>query len=407
VDVEFQPSPALAGLLDVLRAAVNGAVPAAPAEWPAVLAQAHAHGVEAYLYPVVRAWPADRRPDAAQLAAWRLRFLSAAAEAERGGRQVDDLLARLAEADVPAMPLKGAWLARHVYPEPACRPMADIDLLVPRASVEAADGVFRAAGYTGGGAILSERFIMEHAYRHPEGGRPVEMHWRFVSDVLPGLPEPDPGELWRVSAAGGGVWRLPPADHLLLVAHHALHHRLGLPLRAWLDLVLLARHVAAAGGGALEAAARRWRLGRAAPAVLDAAAALLRAPCPPPLDAWTAGADPAGREQAVALALAWAAEQPPSAGATLAQFQERRGWSRLRLAAGRVCMPRDFMRQHYRCARRAAGLPFAYLRRVWDLAAAHGRDACRAFWPETQTARALRHLAARGRLVRKWLEEDG
>ena len=63
VDVEFQPSPALAGLLDVLRAAVNGAVPAAPAEWPAVLAQAHAHGVEAYLYPVVRALPADRRPE--------------------------------------------------------------------------------------------------------------------------------------------------------------------------------------------------------------------------------------------------------------------------------------------------------------------------------------------------------
>ena len=43
--------------------------------------------------------------------------------------------------------LKGAWLARHAYSEPALRPMRDLDLWVPAESILDAYAALRAAGY--------------------------------------------------------------------------------------------------------------------------------------------------------------------------------------------------------------------------------------------------------------------
>lgn len=412
MEADLQPSAALGDLLRLLRALANGRMPEAPpADWEAVWRVAHAHGVDDFAYPRLRQWPESVRPPAALLAQWRVRFLDAVAAATRRQQQIEALLAALPAAGVPVMPLKGAWLAAHVYDDTACRPMVDIDLLVPRTAVPVAERVLRGMGYTGGGAIAAERYVREQTYRHPSGGLPVELHWRFVYDVFPGTPEPDIEALWQVSGgqAPACVRHLPPADHLMLLAHHALHHRLGLPLRGWLDFVLLGRHLAAGAAAPvrlaeLQAAAARWHLGRAASAMLGVAAELLDAAWPPPLDLWaTDEAESGRRKEAVALALAWGEEAHPAAAATLATLQARHGLARAGLLLRRIGMPRDFMRQRYRCARCAAGLPWAYLRRAWELASAHAGDVGRVLRGEKQTGRALQHQAARERLVRGWL----
>jgi hypothetical protein len=54
----------------------------------------------------------------------------------------------LEAADCTPVALKGAFLARHAYPEPALRPMRDLDLLVPPAQALTAWEVLLAAGAT-------------------------------------------------------------------------------------------------------------------------------------------------------------------------------------------------------------------------------------------------------------------
>lgn len=50
----------------------------------------------------------------------------------------DEMMQALRKAGIPSIPLKGSFLSRIIYPDPALRPMSDIDLLVPADRVEEA-----------------------------------------------------------------------------------------------------------------------------------------------------------------------------------------------------------------------------------------------------------------------------
>lgn len=50
----------------------------------------------------------------------------------------DEMMQTLRKAGIPSIPLKGSFLSRIIYPDPALRPMSDIDLLVPVDRVEEA-----------------------------------------------------------------------------------------------------------------------------------------------------------------------------------------------------------------------------------------------------------------------------
>ncbi|HEX5580896.1 MAG TPA: nucleotidyltransferase family protein, partial [Gemmatimonadaceae bacterium] len=61
--------------------------------------------------------------------------------------QLAEALSALRARRLPSVVLKGAYLAEHVYPSPALRPMGDVDLLVPAHSFDAAVEVLTCIGY--------------------------------------------------------------------------------------------------------------------------------------------------------------------------------------------------------------------------------------------------------------------
>jgi len=110
--------------------------PPASLDWDVLLAEADGEdalpALAAAAAPV--APPAVRRRLADALAAGRARHLVMT-------RALAAVLARLAADGIPALPLKGPVLAETVYPEPAWRPFADLDILVRPADRRRADAV--------------------------------------------------------------------------------------------------------------------------------------------------------------------------------------------------------------------------------------------------------------------------
>ena len=91
----------------------------------------------------------------------------------------DDLLGRLADADVTTVALKGAGLAGTVYTERVDRELADIDLLVPANRLKPAVRALMAAGYR---CDLDRRGIRGYRRHHfhfqfERKGMVAELHW--------------------------------------------------------------------------------------------------------------------------------------------------------------------------------------------------------------------------------------
>lgn len=148
----------------------------------------------------------------------------------------------LGAAGIPYQAMKGAFLALHAYPQPALRPMRDLDILVPRADALRAYEVLIT-----GGLVRSERYqgspeaqILIHKHLPPlmsaSGQVMVELHARLQQPPahcpdLSQYPDPsdDPG-YWDRSisrpTAGEALCFPSPTDLLLnLILHAALDHR--------------------------------------------------------------------------------------------------------------------------------------------------------------------------------------
>lgn len=159
---------------------------------------------------------------------------------------LEELLARLNEADVPVLLLKGA-AAGQLYGDRALRPMSDLDLLVPESAVGRGLAALLAAGYAAaheeprpGSALAWENELL---LTHPGViGVSVELHWRLFD--APFYARRLPADwLWATAApiVVGATHALtlgPEAQFLYLAGHLWLHHR-GQGLRWWLDLAEL------------------------------------------------------------------------------------------------------------------------------------------------------------------------
>jgi len=366
-------------LVSVLRAAFNGRpFPSLdPVQWDEVFEQAAAQGVETWLYPELVSRAPEVLRTASCGAVWRLRFLQAVGDAARRRGQLAEVLGLLAAAGIAVIPLKGAWLAEGVYDDPACRPMGDLDLLVPSEVFERALAVLTAAGYAppAGLNVSASRFDHHVVCLRP-GYRPVELHWQVADDdgSLP-LP-PDLASVWATArsgaVAGVPVQVLPPEQMAAALAHHLYHHLLAFPLRAWLDIALLLRRFDGMDRAALLRAAEDWRLG--APAlgfVLRVTADLFDSELPAAAAALAPGDVWQGER---AEALAWiAGGEGRILLPTRGSFYAASLLGRLRLVVARVFMPRDFLAVRYSCARKVWGMPLAWCLRLRDLVRRHGQ----------------------------------
>lgn len=170
----------------------------------------------------------------------------------------------LAQAGIPAWPLKGIDLAFTVYPSPACRPCADVDVLVTPSHYGPAQEVLRAEGF-------------EELKREPRWwpGRSFARRGELVD--LHGSPA---AMVPRRGAAAPPAWPEPAADvtdefRLLTAVSHLQNHFFALPLLYYLEAALLGKRVSWERYWPL---ARRWNAARATKFVLETAADFLGEP---------------------------------------------------------------------------------------------------------------------------------
>lgn len=157
----------------------------------------------------------------------------------------------LAAAGIPTVALKGAYLAFFVYPDPALRPLRDLDLLVSQADAVAAYEALVARGYVctldvqGDPAACAAHEKHLPPLRGPAGVA-VELHVRLGARGGGGDVRGAESAAWKRlverTVAGQAVCFPSPADLLLHTVLHALYvHRLDNGPLTLADVALLAR----------------------------------------------------------------------------------------------------------------------------------------------------------------------
>ncbi len=125
-------------------------------DWPSLHRLASAERLDALLYVALLGAGRLQAPPPAvcaglEAAYWRTKVANLLAL-----DAVDQLAGALAAVDVPVVVLKGAALAFTLYPDPARRPLGDIDLLVPVDQVAIALRVLGLLGYAPAQGSLAE-----------------------------------------------------------------------------------------------------------------------------------------------------------------------------------------------------------------------------------------------------------
>lgn len=130
--------------------------------------------------------------------------------------------------DVPAIYLKGPWLALKAYPELATRPIGDIDLCVREESFTRAVQALESLGYRHRGRLPdSSEQALEQAHFGGQlrfealGRHPVELHFRIENWGPPSSGEPWLWDTVRTIRVGSRRLMVPGPDQMLL--HLLLH----------------------------------------------------------------------------------------------------------------------------------------------------------------------------------------
>ena len=172
--------------------------------------------------------PADIR------AGWAQSYRAAAIDALHHRRELVRIADLLARQGLPFLALKGASLAWQVWPDPAQRPLRDLDLYLPGDASLAAYGIFVAEGWQldepdafgplSPGEWLA-RFKALPALVSP-GGIALDLHARLWDED--GRTPPQPEALFDRTVADPEypAIRYPgPVDQLMHLAVHACFHR--------------------------------------------------------------------------------------------------------------------------------------------------------------------------------------
>jgi hypothetical protein len=324
-------------------------------------------------------------------------------------RQTSEIAAALAASGIPVMLLKGLHLARFVYPEPALRNMADVDLMVPRDRLAEAERVMIERGYGPLPRPDLEEFCTwsNHLAKLTKEGAPVlELHWGIERPTCPFRIDLD--GLWARSREamleGTAVRLLSPEDLLLhLALHGSYHHRFDRSaLKGLADIdAVVAKHGAELDWAALVDRANHWGASGFGYTIFRLAGEILGTPFPATalarLDHTVAD------EEMVELARRYVTRprvDVPSEYTKLAQTTSL--GERWRLLVRNVFLPREALEQVYGLRR---GTPWAYgyyLVRVADLVARRGGLLLRTLFRTRATRSALDREEDRV-LIEKWV----
>jgi hypothetical protein len=251
-----------------VRQAIEMALAQPETDWPAIARLSFRHGVAQCLAWHLRAFTGDPRLPA-DVAACFERMLQANARRNRVLlRETARLVGRLRAAGIRCLVLKGVALSLAVYPNPALRNFADIDLLVDPENYAEAGDVAAACGFRremdeNDGSCLHESYLFscpediltqtlplefdrDIPYEALDTHRVVvEIHHGLFRDIN-GIGRRTDGALfWRssqfVRAPDGTPLPWPSPEVMLLhLASHAAHHCFG-RLMYFMDIAAAAR----------------------------------------------------------------------------------------------------------------------------------------------------------------------
>lgn len=132
------------------------------------------------------------------------------------------ILQLLQEARLDVLVLKGAALSYTLYPDPALRPMRDIDLLLPGEAADRAHALLKEAGFAQAAAVIPpDHFHLPPLYRDVgETKICVEIHRGLYPNCPPWYPEVDFQRLFQ----GGRTFAIGPCEVRTLADEEMLHY---------------------------------------------------------------------------------------------------------------------------------------------------------------------------------------
>ena len=206
------------------------------ADWQALDQMAWQHRLQPLLH-ARRGLGSDRpaRAPKSILDRWSAAYRTAGIRALKARAELAETTARLESVGFAPIALKGAWLAWHAYPNPALRPLRDLDLLLTPETVIPAFEHLVAQGYA---PPENMEFTLEDAVRLDKHMPPltsprgitIELHqrlWEIDGRMDHAAPRADEPAIRARAIRIGQISYPHPADMLAhLVIHAVYDHRL-------------------------------------------------------------------------------------------------------------------------------------------------------------------------------------
>lgn len=163
--------------------------------------------------------------------------------------------------------IKGSSLVGTIYPDPAERPMHDIDVLVRTDRLPEAIRCIKDLGFArvGFSRKLSRWY---HAIVFLRGDMMVELHRNIVQPYRTNIRIEDMWERSTLDPRGTGAQRLDRVDELLICLVHMARHELAVPAVNYVDVSRMWNRLDAAERDELFRRARTYRIERAVAVVL-------------------------------------------------------------------------------------------------------------------------------------------
>jgi len=237
------------------------------------------HCLQPILYAHLRNRPDWERwpPVVREELTWEARRQAAADTCREAA--VKEALAELVARGVAPLVIKGTALAYSHYPQPACRPRDDTDLLLRASDRATAAAALARLGYVPMNSVSGELVSYQQIFIRGGPGplsHVLDVHWRVLNPQrFAGLLSYDEivAAAVPLPALGPGA-RAPAAAHALLLAcvHRLAHHNGGDRLLWLYDIHLLAGGLSPAEHGELVRLAAQKRVAHLCVAGLSAAA---------------------------------------------------------------------------------------------------------------------------------------
>jgi len=156
---------------------------------------------------------------------------------------VEPVIAELASADIPVLLTKGVPLALSYYRNPALRPMADVDVVVPEPRLSQALGVLASLGWRGE-RPEGEALRFRHAVQvfGPDGAE-LDLHWRPMYESPADSPAADSffATAEPLDFRGTMVRQPDPTHALFLTVVHGVRWNVETPVRWIPDALTILR----------------------------------------------------------------------------------------------------------------------------------------------------------------------